>query len=139
MKYSKYNHFLSSPRYGEFIYNAVTNSFVKIAAELRARIEAVKVWNEDALRTFPEDFRKVLLDHRIIVPDDFDEEYYLKKKYAKLSFQSSPFQKGKQEIYQHNKDEKHDPRGDQRLPVQVCRFTHFDHYIRSQRPDALYN
>lgn len=85
MKYSKYNHFLSSPRYGEFIYNAVTNSFVKIAAELRVRIEAVKVWNEEALQAFPEDFRKVLLDHRIIVPDDFDDEYYLKKKYAKLS------------------------------------------------------
>lgn len=85
MKYSRYNHLLSSSRYGDFLYNAVTNSFVRIAAELRTQIESVSTWDEETLRSFPDDFQEVLLGHKVIVPDEFDDEYYLKKKYAKFS------------------------------------------------------
>lgn len=82
MKWSKYNHITRSSKHGIFIFNSVTNSFIKIDPELLEEIEAVENWSA-GLKKFEDDFVKVLLAHRIIVPEDFDSEVFLQKKYLK--------------------------------------------------------
>lgn len=82
MKWSKYNHITRSSKHGIFIFNSVTNSFIKIDPELLEKIEAVENWSA-GLKKFEDDFVKVLLAHRIIVPEDFDSEVFLQKKYLK--------------------------------------------------------
>jgi hypothetical protein len=57
---SKYSYIFESGKYGYFIYNAVTNSFVKIGKDLKERIEQVAVWDEEALAQFPKDFQNVM-------------------------------------------------------------------------------
>lgn len=78
MKWSKYNHIARSSKYGIFIFNSVTNSFIKIDAELLEEIKAVKNWST-GLKKFEDDFVKVLLAHKIIVPEYFDHEVFMKK------------------------------------------------------------
>lgn len=78
MKWSKYNHITRSSKHGIFIFNSVTNSFIKIDPELLEEIEAVENWSA-GLKKFEDDFVKVLLAHRIIVPEDFDSEVFCKK------------------------------------------------------------
>lgn len=85
MRWSRYNHLFSSLQYGDFIYNSVTNSFVKIEKELFSQLKNVTEWNESSINSFPKEFQEILYKHKIIVPNNFDDEYYLKKKYAKLS------------------------------------------------------
>lgn len=81
---SKYNYIYESEKYGTFIYNSVTNSFVKIDKKLKDQITQINEWNDQVLNTFSEEFRQVLSSHKIIVDKDEDNEYYIKKKYAKL-------------------------------------------------------
>ena len=87
---SKYSYIFESGKYGYFIYNAVTNSFVKIGKDLKERIEQVAVWDEEALAQFPKDFQNVLFSHKIIVDEQEDEDYYVKKKYAKFCSAFNP-------------------------------------------------
>jgi len=91
---SKYSHIFESGKYGTFIYNSVTNSFVKIGQELKARMERVREWNDVTLACFPEDFCQVLLSHKIIVEEGEDEAYYIKKKYAKYCTAFNPHSLG---------------------------------------------
>lgn len=60
MKWSKYNHITRSSKHGIFIFNSVTNSFIKIDPELLEEIEAVENWSA-GLKKFEDDFVKVLL------------------------------------------------------------------------------
>ena len=68
---SKYSYIFESGKYGYFIYNAVTNSFVKIGKDLKERIEQVAVWDEEALAQFPKDFQCPVVRnsiHQSLVP-----------------------------------------------------------------------
>lgn len=86
MKWSKYNHIARSSKYGIFIFNSVTNSFIKIDSELLEEIEAVKNWSI-GLKKFEDDFVKVLLAHKIIVPEGFDHEVFMKKSTLNICLQ----------------------------------------------------
>ena len=66
MKWSRYNHLLEC-KYGHFIYNAVTNSFLKISPGLFALVKQTENWDRQLERLEPE-FRQVLLANRIVVP-----------------------------------------------------------------------
>lgn len=90
MEWSKYNYLFSSSKYGWFIYNSVTNSFVRIEDELKRQIEKVNEWNEVSFSSFSMEFQNILLNHKIIVNNKEDSEYYLKKKYAKYSSAFNP-------------------------------------------------
>ncbi|MFR3329973.1 MAG: radical SAM protein [Odoribacter splanchnicus] len=83
MKWSKYNYWLESDKYGSFIYNAVTNSFIKVQSDLKAQVHNVLDWKKQ-FRDFPEEFQDILLKHKIVVEDQDDEDYYVKRKYAKF-------------------------------------------------------
>ena len=73
MKWSQYNHIMRNTKYGTFIFNSVTNSFLRISEGLLAKIETVQNW-EDGLNDFENDFAKILLEHKIVVADDFDKD-----------------------------------------------------------------
>lgn len=90
MKWSQYNHIMRSAKYGTFIFNSVTNSFLRISEDLLAKIETVQNW-EDELKDFGNDFVKILLEHKIVVTDGFDNDVFNQKKYLKYlsSFNSS--------------------------------------------------
>ena len=49
MRWSRYNHLFSSLQYGDFIYNSVTNSFVKIEKGLSSQLKNVTEWNESSM------------------------------------------------------------------------------------------
>lgn len=66
-KLSIYTYLFHSEKYGIFLYNAVTNSFVKISEELEEQLKAVDEWNEAALDGFAPEFKEVLLKHKIVV------------------------------------------------------------------------
>ena len=85
MKWSKYSYLFFSPKYGYFIYNSVTNSFVRIQDELKQKIENIKIWDKTSFSSFSIEFQELLLNHKIIVNEEEDKEYYLKKKYAKYN------------------------------------------------------
>lgn len=85
MKWSKYSYLFFSPKYGYFIYNSVTNSFVRIQDELKQKIENIKIWDKTSFSSFSTEFQEILLNHKIIVNEEEDKEYYLKKKYAKYN------------------------------------------------------
>lgn len=82
MKWSMYNHISHSDKYGIFIYNSVTNSFIRVDDDLMRKIEDVKDWSLE-LKNFDPNFSKILLDHKIVVDDKFDKEVFYKKKYLK--------------------------------------------------------
>ena len=82
MKWSQYNHIMRSAKYGTFIFNSVTNSFLRISEDLLAKIETVQNW-EDELKDFGNDFVKILLEHKIVVTDGFDNDVFNQKKYLK--------------------------------------------------------
>lgn len=81
MKWSLYN-YLTKNKYGNFIFNSVTNSFVKVSDELMKRLKTVQNW-DDELNDFDDDFVKMLLEHKIIIPNDFDADVFNQKKYLK--------------------------------------------------------
>ena len=83
MQFSRFNYMFSSSC-GSFIYNSVTNSFVKISKQLKDRIESIREWNEDSMGMFSPELQKLLLEHKIIVKDGEDNDYVLLKRYAKL-------------------------------------------------------
>lgn len=84
MKWSRYNYWLESGKYGSFIYNSVSNSFMKIYPDLKNQILKVSDWSNQ-FHDFSEDFQGILLRHKIVVEDQADEDYYVKKKYIKFS------------------------------------------------------
>ena len=63
MKWSMYNHISHSDKYGIFIYNSVTNSFIRVDDDLMRKIEDVKDWSLE-LKNFDPNFSKILLDHK---------------------------------------------------------------------------
>lgn len=89
MKWSKFNHIMNC-KYGSFIYNSTTNSFLKINPELLDVVEKAK--NE---KFQPNDFTgelmEIFISHHILVSDDYDEKYLSKLKfiYQKAAFADS--------------------------------------------------
>lgn len=90
MKWSKFNHLCKSRKYGHFLYNSATNSFVRIDESVCNQLEQIKDWNS-AWPELDEQTRNVLSSHRIIVDDDHDERYLAKKRFLKdvLAFNNS--------------------------------------------------
>lgn len=80
MKWSRYNHLLEC-KYGHFIYNAVTNSFLKISPGLFALVKQTEDWDRQLEQLDPE-FCQVLLANRIVVPNDFDARYLRKLQFV---------------------------------------------------------
>ena len=82
MKWSRFNHITKSSKYGNFIFNSVTNSFVKVENELLDKLMNVQNWNIE-LNSIDEPLQSMLVNHRIIVPDHYDEDIIRQKKYLK--------------------------------------------------------
>lgn len=80
MKWSRYNH-LFECQYGNFIYNAVINSFLKISPTLASQFKETKDWDSQT-RELDLSIREILQTNRIIVPDDFDDQYLTKLKFV---------------------------------------------------------
>lgn len=81
MKWSKYNH-ITQNKYGSFVFNSVTNSFIQISDELKTQLQAVQNWDTDLSR-LDADVTQMLLEHKIVVPDGFDADVFNQKKYLK--------------------------------------------------------
>lgn len=90
MKWSKFNHLFESEKHGTFVYNATTNSFARLSNSLHDEITGVDDWNA-SLEQFDEETRELLLKHKIVVEDDFDDQFMRKKKYMRdmLAFNNS--------------------------------------------------
>lgn len=80
---------MQSKKYGIFIYNSTTNSFVKINEELYSKIKGINEWSTE-IKLFDQDFAEILEKHNIVVTDDFDEEVFYKKKYTKYMASFNP-------------------------------------------------
>ncbi len=95
MKWSAFNHILCSGKYGYFIYNSSSNSFVKISEELYRKFRSITDFSNENISTIlsccTEDLKNILYKCNIIVEDDFDNQFLLKKKYIRnmLSYSNS--------------------------------------------------
>ena len=75
MKWSKYNYFFKSPKYGYLLYNALTNVFLRMSAREAAILQCAKI-NPSSIDEFSE--REMLLKNKIFVESDEDEVALLK-------------------------------------------------------------
>ena len=75
MKWSKYNYFFKSPKYGYLLYNALTNVFLRMSAQEAAILQCAKI-NPSTIDEFEE--RDMLLKNKIFVDSDEDEVALLK-------------------------------------------------------------
>lgn len=76
-KWSRYNYVFESPKYGNFIYNARTNSFIKINDTLYHIIKEkdIDINKLSAL------VKKTFLKHKILVEEGQDDTYFYNKKF----------------------------------------------------------
>lgn len=86
MKWSKYNYMLNSEKYGVFIYNSSSNSFLKINTIIFEKIQTIDDWTT-GLSLFDNEFQEVLLKHKIIVSDNYDRDYFDFAKYLTYNSQ----------------------------------------------------
>ncbi len=75
MKWSKYNYFFKSPKYGYLLYNALTNVFLRMSEKEAAILQRAKI-NPSTLDEFSE--RNMLVRNKIFVENDEDEIAKLK-------------------------------------------------------------
>lgn len=80
MKWSKYNHIMEC-KYGIFIYNSITNSFLKISQYIRDLIQQTENWSEE-IEKLDIELKKVLISNQILVEDDFDKKYLTKLQFV---------------------------------------------------------
>lgn len=67
-------------KYGIFIFNSTTNSFLKISRSVLEKIEGIKDKNLIA-EDLSGEMKKIFITNHILVPDDFDEKYLAKLKF----------------------------------------------------------
>ena len=75
MKWSKYNYFFKSPKFGYLLYNALTNVFLRMSEKEAAILQRAKI-NPSTLDEFSE--RNMLVRNKIFVENDEDEIAKLK-------------------------------------------------------------
>lgn len=84
MKYSQFNYLFDSKKYGYFIYNSANNSFHKISKDLFVYLENIKN-NNTLIEGMDGDIKQKLIDLKVIVADNDDQDLITRKKFLTYS------------------------------------------------------
>ncbi len=77
MKYSKYNKLFTTNDNIHLLYNSISNSFAELDSETYKNLNKLKE-NKIDLKELDEDLKKILIESKILVENDYDEYYEIK-------------------------------------------------------------